>query len=171
MLTSDLKYALRGLLRRPALVIVTTIALTIGISANVIMFGVVDQLMLKAPALIKDPATLRRINIQEHQHGKVDGFSTASFRFFDVLRRVPAFSDVAAYSGASFTMGAGSDAQMISGAAVSQNFFRALGVQPALGRAFLPDEDVPPQGPRVAILSDGFWHRALGGAKDVIGRT
>jgi predicted permease len=171
MLTSDLKYALRGLLRRPALVIVTTIALTIGISANAIMFGVVDQLMLKAPALIKDPATLRRINIQEHQHGKFDGFSTASFRFFAALRGVPAFSDVAVYSGTSFTMGAGADAQMIGGAAVSHNFFRTLGVQPALGRAFLPDEDVPPQGPRVAILSDGFWHRALGGAKDVIGRT
>ena len=170
-MSSDLRYALRGMLRRPALVIVTTIALTIGISANAIMFGVVDQLMLKAPALIKEPATLRRINIQEHQHGKFDGSSTSSYRFFDVLRAVPAFSDVAAYSGESFTMGAGTDAQMIAGSAVSQNFFRALGVQPATGRAFLPDEDVPPQGPRVAILSDGFWHRAFGGANNVIGRT
>jgi len=170
-MSSDLRYALRGLLRRPALVIVTTIALTIGISANAIMFGVVDQLMLKAPALIKDPATLRRINIQEHQLGKFDGFSTASYRFFDVLRGVPAFSDVAVYSGESFTMGAGPDAQMISGAAVSQNFFRALGVQPELGRAFFPDEDIPPQGPRVAILSDGFWRRVFGGANNVVGRT
>ena len=171
MVSSDLRYALRGLLRRPALVIVTTIALTIGISANAIMFGVVDQLMLKPPALIQEPATLRRINIQEYQHGKPDGFSTASYRFFDILRGVAAFSDVAIYSGAFFTMGTGADAQMVTGTTVSQNFFHALGVQPALGRAFLPDEDIPPQGPLVAILSDGFWHRVFGGASDIIGRT
>ena len=171
MIASDLKYALRGLFRRPALAIVTVMALTIGISANAVMFGAVDQLMLEPPAYVRDPGSIRRIFIQQHQDGKPTGGTTVPFRLFAALRAVPAFSEVAIYSGSSFTMGSGPDAQMVGGVAVTQNFFRALGVQPALGRAFLPEEDRPPQGPLVAILSDGFWHRVFGGARDVIGKT
>ena len=171
MIASDVKYALRGLLRRPALAIVTVLALTIGISANAVMFGVVDQLMLEPPAYVRDPGTVRRIFVREHQNGKPSGSSTWSYRFFDALRVVPAFAEVAVYTGSSFTMGSGPDAQMVGGVLVTQNFFQTLGVQPALGRAFLPEEDRPPQGPRVVILGDGFWHRVFGGARDVIGKA
>lgn len=171
MIASDFKYALRGLSRRPALALVTTIALTTGISANAVMFGVVDQLMLKPPAYVRDPGTVRRIFVRERQNGKQTGGSTWPYRFFAALRAVPAFAEVAAYSSSSFTMGSGPDAQMVRGVTVTQNFFQTLGVQPALGRAFLPEEDRPPQGTRVVILSDGFWHRVFGGARDVIGKT
>lgn len=171
MIASDLKYGLRGLLHRPALAIVTVLALTIGISANAVMFGVVDQLMLEPPAYVRDPGTVRRISVREHQNGKTSGSSTSSYRFFASLRAVPALAEVAVYTMSSFTMGSGPDAQMLFGVVVTQNFFQTLGVQPALGRAFLPEEDRPPQGPRVVILGDGFWHRVFGGARDVIGKT
>src|SRR3954452_22659133 len=113
MLASDLKYASRGLFRRPALALVTILALTIGISANAVMFGVVDQLMLKPPPYVRDPGTVRRIFVQEHQNGKSTGGSTWSYRFFAALRAVPAFAEVAVYSLSSFTMGSGPDAQMV----------------------------------------------------------
>jgi len=171
MISSDLRYALRGLLRRPALAIVTIAALTIGISANAVMFGAVNQLMLEPPAYVRDPHTVRRIFIEERLNGKPDGTTTSSYRLFAALRAVPAFSDVAAYWLTSFTMGSGRDAQMVGGVVADHNFFHTLGVQPALGRTFLPEEDRPPQGPLVAILGDGFWHRMFGGSRDVIGKT
>ncbi|HKN66867.1 MAG TPA: ADOP family duplicated permease, partial [Gemmatimonadaceae bacterium] len=168
---SELRYALRGLLRRPALAIVTIAALTIGISANAVMFGAVNQLMLQPPAYIRDPGSVRRIFIQQHLDGKPTGGTTEPYRLFAALRAAPAFSDVAIYSLSFFTMGHEPDAQLVSGAVVTQNFFRTLGVQPAMGRVFLPEEDRPPRGPLVAILSDGFWHRVFAGARDVIGKT
>ena len=171
MIASDLKYALRGLFRRPALAIVTIAALTIGISANAVMFGAVNQLMLQPPAYVRDPGTVRRIFIREHLNGRPSGGTTEPYRLFAALRAVPAFAEVAIYDHESFTMGNGPDAQMVGGVAVTQNFFRTLGVQPELGRVFLPEEDRPPQGPLVAILSDGFWHRVFGGTGDVIGKT
>jgi hypothetical protein len=137
MLDSDLRYAWRGLVRRPALAFVTILTLTVGIAANTIMFGVVDQLMLEPPALIKDPTTLRRVFIQSHSDGKLRTSPNGPYRVYPVLRAVPAFADVAAMSNFSLTMGTGPDAQMVSAQSVSSNFFRLLGAQPAIGRAFL----------------------------------
>src|SRR3954469_2955933 len=121
IMASDLKYALRGLLRRPALTVVTVAALTIGIAANAVMFGAVDQLMLEPPAYVRDPGTVRRIFIRQHQDGKLTGGTTEPYRLFAALRAVPAFSDVAIYNLSSFTMGRGPDAQMVGGVMVTQN--------------------------------------------------
>ena len=167
---SDLRFALRSLARRPIVAIVTTIALTIGIAANAIMFGLVDQLMLQPPQVVKDPATVRHIYIQQHRNGDLLGSSTTAYRLIDDLRAVPAFSGVAAYSGSNSTIGRGPDAKQVMEMAVSQSYFRVLGVQPVLGRDFLPDEDKPPQGPLVTIIGNGLWERAFGGARDVVGR-
>ena len=171
MIASDLRYALRGLFRRPALAIVTIMALTIGIAANAVMFGAVNQLMLEPPAYVRDPGTVRRIFVRERQNGLPGGTTTSSYRLFAALRAVPGFSEVAAYWFTSFTIGAGRDAQMVGAVVVDHNFFHTLGVQPALGRTFLPEEDRQPQGELVAILSDGFWHREYGGTREVLGKT
>src|ERR1051325_11573437 len=89
----------------------------------------------------------------------VQGSSTTAYRLLDALRAVPAFSGVAAFSAAKATIGRGRDATQVTEMAVSQNYFHLLGVQPVLGRDFLPDEDKPPQGPLVAIIGNGFWQR------------
>ena len=171
MIESDLRYAVRGLARRPALMIVTTLALTIGISANATMFGVIDQLMLEPPPGIQTPGQVRRIFFRQHQNGELLAGGVTSYRAIAALRAVPALSDVAVFSQTDVTMGRGADMTQVSAMTVSQNYFRLLGVQPVLGRDFRPEEDQPPQGPLVAILSDGFWHRVFGAAPNVIGRT
>jgi putative ABC transport system permease protein len=74
-----------------------------------------------------------------------------------------------AYANQSLTLSLGDQTVLIQGKRVTPNLFDVLGVQPALGRAFRPDE----QGPDttgVAILSDGFWKRHFGGAPDALGR-
>src|SRR4029450_1078338 len=65
----------------------------------------------------------------------------------------------------------GGDPQRTFGQLVSGNFFTALGVQPALGRAFLPEEDTTPNGHPVVVISDSFWQRRFGGDPSIVGRT
>jgi putative ABC transport system permease protein len=167
----DLRYAARGLLRRPALLIVTTFALTIGIAANAVMFGVVDQLLLRPPAYVMEPEQLTRIYYAERFDAKLNTAPQTAYVVLTALReKVPAFSDLTALWQSTFSLGRGADASEVQVQLVSGNFFSMLGVQPTLGRAFAAGEDRIPLGDRVAVVSDGFWRRELGAAREAIGR-
>ncbi len=167
----DLRYAARGLLARPGLLVITSLALSIGIAANAIMFGIVDQLLLRAPAHVRAPDELRRIYFHHVSEGEDYTASVTTYRAYLAMRdRVPAFADVALMSFATaFTLGRGADAQSVQVQPVSGNYFTTLGVRPAMGRAFAAGEDVPPQGALVAVVSDGFWKLRLG-ETDPLGR-
>lgn len=168
----DVRYAARGLIRRPALLVITTFALSIGIASNAIMFGVVDQLLLRPPAVVQAPDGLRRIYFRHTSDGEEYTTAVTTYRGYVAMRdRVPAFSHVATttFPGA-YTMGSGPDARSVQVQPVSGNYFATLGVRAAHGRAFLPDEDRPPQGAMVAVISDGFWRQQFGGATDAVGR-
>lgn len=165
----DVRYAVRGLMRRPALLIVTTIALSIGIAANTIMFGVVDQLLVRPPAHVAAPDDVRRIYYQE----RLGGTPVTTYPLITALREnVPAFSAIAAFSfKQAYSMGRGAEARSVDVQLVSGNYFNLLGVRPVIGRAFAPDEDRIPVGKHVAIISDGFWKREMGAADDVAGKS
>ncbi|HEY4218500.1 MAG TPA: ABC transporter permease [Gemmatimonadaceae bacterium] len=166
----DLKYAVRGLIRRPALAAITVFALTLGIGANAVMFGVIDQLLLRPPVGVAAPAGVRRIYFRTKFQTEINVSPTNTYRVVPALRAgVPEFSDVAGFYRTTFTLGRGRDANTVDAQVVSGNYFHLLGVQPQLGRAIRPDEDVAPNGARVVVLSDGFWKRELGGRTDVIG--
>jgi putative ABC transport system permease protein len=166
----DLRYAARGLARRPALTAVTTFALTVGIAANAVMFGVVDQLLLRPPPGVVAPDGVRRIYFQEMRDGTPQPSSVTSYPAIVSLREnVGGMSDVAGYFHTNFTLGHGADARSVEAELVSGNYFRLLGVRPQLGRTFAPDEDVPPQGALVAVVGDGFWRNGLGARPDVVG--
>jgi predicted permease len=171
-LVQDLRYAVRGLARNPALTIVTTLALTIGIAANAVMFGVVDQLLLRPPAGVADPGTLHRVYFREHQGDENVAHPVHTYRAFAALgEQAPALAGVAEFYRTSFSLGQGADAASVDVQMVSGNYFSLLGVRPQLGRAFTADEDSPPNGAAVAVLSDGFWRRRFGGRTDAIGQT
>jgi putative ABC transport system permease protein len=167
----DLRYAARGLLRRPALLIVTTFALTIGIAANAVMFGVVDQLLLRPPAHVVEPEQLKRIYYAERWNAEVNTAPQTAYPVLTALREtVPAFVELSGLWQSTFSLGRGADASEVRVQLVSGNFFTLLGVQPTLGRAFAAGEDRIPLGERVAVVSDGFWRRELGAERDAIGR-
>jgi len=168
----DVRFAARSLVRRPTLLAVTTITLSIGISANAIMFGVVDQLLLRAPAHVTDPDRVKRIHFR-----RVDGAeeyigSTTTYVVLPALRAgAPGFSELAGYGGSnSYSLGRGPGARDVSAQLVSGNFFRLLGVRAALGRLFTDDDDRVPDGEPVAVVSHGLWQE-LGGNASVLGRT
>ena len=169
----DLRYAARGLARRPALLFVTTVTLALGIAANAIMFGVVDQLLLRAPAHIAAPDDLRRINFRDVGREETNIGPVTTYMVLPALRaEAPGFVELSAYSFKhQYSLGTGRDAQSVAVQLVSGNFFRLLGVRPAVGRAFTDHDDRMPIGEPVAILSHGLWRQQFGGDTAIIGRS
>jgi len=169
----DLRYAARSLSRRPALLLVTTITLSLGIAANAVMFGVVDQLLLRAPAHVVAPDAVKRIYYRDMQSERANISPVTTYPVLTALRtNAPAFSELAAYSFPSqYSLGRGRDAQNVSVQLVSGNYFHLLGVRPLLGRGLTEDDDRVPDGRPVAVVSYGLWQQQLGGEANAIGRT
>ncbi|HYC53159.1 MAG TPA: ADOP family duplicated permease [Gemmatimonadaceae bacterium] len=170
----DVRYAARGLLRRPALLTITTLALSVGIAANAIMFGVVDQLILRPPSHVAAPETMRRIYFQHRDRmtGSLEHGAVSTFPVFDALiQHVPQL-DVVVYSFVEkYSLGSGTDARQVEVQQVSGNYFGVLGVRSQLGRTLLPSDDVYPQGERVVVVSERFWQRQLGADSGAIGQV
>jgi putative ABC transport system permease protein len=161
----DLRYAMRGLVHRPALAAVVVGVLTIGISANAIMFGVVDQLLLRPPSAVVNPSDVHRIYFSGTEDGKYYATPVTTFRGVAAIRdNVHDLDAVAGFFRTTATLGRGADAEKIDLQMVSWNYFQLLGVKLQRGRAFLADEDAPPTGVPVVIVSDGFWRSHLGGS-------
>jgi predicted permease len=167
----DLRYAARSLARRPALLAVTTMTLSIGIAANAIMFGVVDQLLLRPPAHVTAPDRVKRIYYRDMEAANESVGSVTTYTVLPALRSgAPAFSELAAYGFRSeYSLGRGAGARNVSVQLVSGNFFRLLGMRPVAGRTFTADDDRVPDGQPVAIVSYGLWQE-LGGGASVVGR-
>jgi putative ABC transport system permease protein len=171
-LFSDVRYALRDLRARPAFAaaIVTTLAL--GIGANAAMFGIVDRLLFRPPALLKDPGTAHRVYVHETYRGTDHAGEVSQYaRYLDLARWTTSFSVAAGYTSRDLAIGEGVDAREMRVGVVSASFFRFFDATPVLGRYFTNDEDQPPAGEPVVVLGYGFWQSRYGGRSDVIGQT
>ncbi len=146
-LKHDLKYAIRGLRLKPAFAIAVIATLGLGIGANAAMFGIVDQLLFRPPALMKDPSTAHRVYTFQTYRGKENVSGGGQYaRYADFVRWTHAFSDVAGYTQRDVAVGVGDAAREMSIGIVSANFFGFFDAPPALGRYFLESEDRPPAG-------------------------
>jgi len=137
------------------------------------MFGIVDRLLLRQPAHVVAPERIARIYFRERGPAWMGGETltdaTTTYTTVTALReRVPSFAEVAGVFRTRTSVGRGAEAGEIDVAWVSGNYFPLLGARPAAGRFFLPEEDRPPVGARVAVLSHGYARR-FGGADAVIG--
>ena len=167
----DLRYAVLTLLRSPGFTIAAVLCFALGIGANTVMFGVVDTLLLRPPAGVREPGRLARLYFTEHLRRGDATWNATSYPAYAHLRDdVPGFAGVTAYFADSLSVGPASEAEKIPAAMVTGTYFRTLGVAPVLGRFFGPDDDVP-GGPPVAVLSYGYWRSRFGGDSGAIGRT
>jgi putative ABC transport system permease protein len=166
ILWRDLSYACRMLARRPALALATVMTLALGIGANTAIFSVVNGVLL---APLPYPDADRIVTIQEDQANDEPG--TTGFYSFDALRsRQQSFDRVAALSGWSAVMRAdGQDAERVNGVRVTWEYFRTLGVAPALGRDFEAGDDSQAHR-RIVLLSDPLWRRRFNADPGVIGK-
>jgi predicted permease len=170
-LVQDLRYAIRGMRRRPGLSLVTILTLALGIAANATMFGVVDQLLLRPPPHIADAGGVHRIYFQFPERAGPATTAVTSYPTITALRNgVPALGEVAAFYSGPFSMGRGRDAQGVHVQLASGNYFKVLGVSPEYGRAFADEDDRLPLGAAVAVLSDGLARRQFGEPSAALGR-
>jgi len=162
-----IRFAFRSLRKAPGFALVAVLALALGIGANSAIFSIVRAIFLR-PLPYANPHELVQLTstIAERELNGV-GFSWP--RMLAVRERQQAFSQMAVSAPTGFTVTGGGDPEQVQGLQVSHEFFPLLGVQPFLGRVFLPEEDRP-GGEPVAVLSHGMWERRFGASREVIGK-
>jgi len=166
----DIKYSFRRLLKSPGFTAVVVLTLGLGIGANTAIFSVVDTVLLR-PLGYRDPGRLVTI-FHFYQSEALNNLeapvSAAGFR--DYRDKTKSFDAVAVETGWAANLTGTGDPERVPAARVSGDYFRVLGVAPALGRTFGRDEDEQGKN-RVVVLSDGLWKRIYGGDRGVVGKT
>jgi predicted permease len=172
VLLQDLRYAARGLRAHPAFTASVILTLGLGIGANVAMFGIVDQLLIRPPAHLRDPSRVHRVYLTSVSDGRdvTDGF-TEYARYLDFARYTKTLDAVAVLASNQFAVGVGEDAKEMSIGIVSASFWSFFDAQPAIGRYFTASEDSIPTGAPVAVLSYSFWQARYAGSPDVLGKS
>ncbi len=152
-LLQDLRYGLRMLAKNPGFTTVAVLTLALGIGANTAIFSVINGVFLR-PLPYPEPDRLVYA-LWEWKGESEDAVGGGDFLFWKEHSQV--FDGVGAYQPSSgFNLVAGEQAHYVQGTRVSDGLFRTLGVNPLLGRDFVPEESIP-GGPRAAILSDNLW--------------
>jgi predicted permease len=170
-LRQDLRYAIRSLIHTPGFTVMVMLTLALGVGANTTMFGVLDTILLKPPAHVRDPGRVQRVYIlQDYGHGQIFTMARTSVPTYEALRDVPAFQSMAASFLTSVSLGRGADARSVDVGAVTASYFSLLGAQPALGRFFTSTEDRVGAAP-LAVVSYRYWRRELQGDPSVLERT
>src|SRR4030095_16375622 len=166
-LLRDLSYSLRKLIKRPSFTLVVVITLGLSIGANTAIFSVVDAVLLR-PLPYRDADRLVKVfeSVPQKNQSKVM-ISLGDFN--EWKKQSQSFEDMTALAYVSFRV-AGPTTEEVLGSRVSTNFFTFLGVTPALGRTFLP-EDANATTAGVAVLTHGYWVSHFGADSNVINRT
>src|SRR5262245_31093527 len=168
-LRHDVRYVRHGLRVSPAYPASVLMTLALGIGANAAMFGVVDRLMFRPLAYLRDPGTVHRLYLQSMDRGDLRTRTSAEYaRYLDFRRWTSSFSQLAAFSERPLDVSSGDVARERRVGAVSASFFTFFDARPVLGRFFIEDEDRTPRGADVAVLSYAFWQTEFGG-RNVIG--
>lgn len=165
----DMKYGARMLVKAPGFTVVAVLTLALGIGANTAIFSIVNGVLLK-PLPYPEPQKLVTV------WGRFTGIGLPDDRnyisapeFRDIQDLNHSFSEAAAMTDASFNI-AGASPERIEGAAVSPGLFPMLGIQPAVGRVFTPEEAQPGRDQEL-LLGYGLWARRFGSEPNVIGRA
>ncbi len=164
----DIRYGLRMLLKHKGFSAVAIIALALGIGANTAIFSLVNGVLL-LPLPFPDAERIIYFEGKNPAQGITD--SNISFPdFTDWSKQTDLFASTAAYYTGSANLATdGAEPERVPRAGVTAGFFNVLGVQPAHGRAFVPEDDQP-SGSTAAIISDGLWKRRFGSDPNIVGK-
>lgn len=168
---ADLRFGLRTLLRNPAFSAAAILLLALGIGANTAIFSVVNAVLLR-PLPFQDSSRIMQIwhVPPAKSFPGMTLFTVSPANYLDWQSQNHSFEEMAAYGGDMFNIGDKARPESIEGAPVAAGFFSILRVHPALGRTFLPEEDLPGQG-HVVILGDTLWRNHFGADRSIIGRN
>jgi predicted permease len=159
----DLTHAFKTILRSPGFAMAGIGSLALAIAANTIVFGVLSALLLR-PLPIERPDEVFFM-----QRGSGGSHSFPLYR--DIRSRARQFSDFAAYRIAPMALQTEAGSERLWGYLATGNYFELLGVKPAIGRFFRPDEDITPNGAPYAVLSYAAWRARFAGDSAIAGRV
>jgi putative ABC transport system permease protein len=168
-LWQDVRYGARTLWRAPAFSIVAVLTLAVGVGATTAIFAVVNAVVLR-PLPYADSERLVRLWESNPARGWPT-FSASHPNFLDWQAQARSFSGLAAAANAGFTLSEGGSAEIVRAFAASAEFLPVLGVTPAIGRSFRPEEDRPGGNTRVVLIAHSFWQRRFDGDPSAVGRT
>ena len=166
----DVSYAIRSLRRTPGVTAFVVVALALGIGLASSTFSILDGLIFR-PYPVPDPGGV--LSLVSTTHDK--NFEAFSYReYLDLSAKTKSYDGVIANTdmqAVGFSPEPGQTARIKGGMMVSGNYFRALGVEPRLGRGFRDDEDRVPGRDAVVVLGPEFWKREFAGDPAAVGRT
>ena len=173
-LWQDVRHGARVLLKSPSFSAVAVLSLALGIGANTTIFTVVNAVLLH-PLPVEDISRLVEVDtIDSKTHVGLAGATKLglSFRNFqDYQQQNGVFTGITCFVPVPLTWSGGAEPRQVIGQLVSANYFDVLGLRPAIGRFFLPDEDTRLSGNNVAVISYSLWANKLGADKDAVGKT
>jgi predicted permease len=164
----DVRYAARMLRKNPGFTAIVVITLALGIGVNTAIFSLVDGILLR-PLPYEQPDRLVRLVQSQRQLG-LDAWNLSQATFTSLRDNTHSLEAVAAYSTSGANLTGDGDPERVSIGTVSADFFKVLGLPPALGRTFRAGEDTPGNN-GVCVISFGFWQRRFAGDPNIIGRS
>lgn len=163
-LINDIKYGIRMLAKNPGFTAVVILIIGVGVGANTAIFNALDQVSLRPLPVHKAHELVGIRNV----HSLTDVF--LNYPLYEAYRdQSDLFSDLIAFSETTMQLRIKQEVKEISGLAVSSNYFSALGVLPALGRVYGPEQEPDTTTHAVVIISDRFRRQQFGAQSDVIG--
>ncbi|HKC66342.1 MAG TPA: ABC transporter permease, partial [Pyrinomonadaceae bacterium] len=165
-LWQDVQYGIRMLIKHKGFTVVAVLTLAFGIGANTAIFSVVNAVLLR-PLPFQDPDRL--VHVLRTQPPIMRG-PISRPDFFEWQSEQKVFQGIAAYYTSAFNLTGNTEAERISGARVSENFFSLFGISPTAGQ-FFSQTDEQGGGGRVAVISYGLWRRRFGADPKLIGKT
>ncbi|MFL5581854.1 MAG: ABC transporter permease [Gemmatimonadaceae bacterium] len=167
-LAYDLRFSLRVLRKSPVLTATAVLVIALGTGAVSTIFSVADAVVLRPLPGVERSAEV--VNVTRSQD--VGGALSASYAYYrELASRTRTLRGLAAWGMQPLTISTGGQGISSLGNVVSAGYFEVLGVRPALGRFFLPEEVGERPGEPVAVVSHGFWTRELGADSAAIGRS
>jgi putative ABC transport system permease protein len=163
----DLKFAVRMLRKNPAFTAVAVLTLALGIGANTAIFSVINTVLLQ-PLPYKEPGriiSLTQMDLRTHASGALMSYT----KYTQIKEQNKTLESLGGYYSLTLSLVTEREPEAVNGARASIDFFRVLGVLPARGRTFLPEEEQD-GGPDVAVISDGFWHSHFAGDPAALGK-
>jgi predicted permease len=166
-LFEDFRFGLRALAKYRRFSAVCILSLALGIGANTTIFTLVNAILLR-PLPVPDPGRLAAVYTLDSRNPGFWGVSYSNYK--DYRDRNQVFSSLLVYSGVGLNFTGGAEPRLVMGQLASANYFSTLGVNPIVGRSFLPEENNPAGASLVAVISYRFWRQQYGGDPGILAR-
>jgi predicted permease len=173
VLGQDLRYGLHTMRKNPAFAVIAVLTLALGTGANTAIFQLLDAVRIRTLP-VANPQELVEIKLtgKDERRGSVNRFGQLTNPIWEQIRdHAQGFDGMLAIGDTQLNLTNGGEARYARAIMVSGDFFHVLGIRPALGRVFTPDDDRKGCGTSSVVISHAFWQREFGGNPAAIGTT